>query len=55
MQSQLEWDEKKFIKFEMKKGRSKMKNTQYSREGFPNKTERWKRGLRILLGGILTI
>ena len=55
MQSQLEWDQKKFIKFETKKGRSKKENKQKLRQGFPNSIERWRRGLVILLGGILTI
>ena len=42
MQTQLEWGQKKFIKFEMKKGRSKEENK--LKQGFPNSTERWRTG-----------
>ena len=46
MQSQLEWGQKKLIKFEMKKGRSKEKNK--LKQGFPNSTEGWRRGLEFV-------
>ena len=57
MQSQLEWSQKKFIKFEMRKGESKEQNKQWLKKGFSNSVERWReeRKLEILLGGILAI
>ena len=47
MQSQLEWGEKKFIKLEMKKGRSKEENK--LKQGFPNSIERWRRSWEFCL------
>ena len=47
MQSQLEWGKRKFIKFEMKKGRSKEENK--LEQSFPNSTERWRRGWEFCL------
>ena len=39
----------------MKNGGSKKENKQLLRQGFPNSFERWRRGLGILLWGILTV
>ena len=41
MQSQLECNQKKFIKFAMKKGRNKEQKKQQLKQGFPNNIERW--------------
>ena len=38
MESELQWGQKKFIKFEMKKGRSKEENK--LKQGFSNSIER---------------
>ena len=40
MKSQLEWSHKKFIKFEMKKGRSRKENKEFLKQGFPNGIEK---------------
>ena len=55
MKSQLEWSHKKFIKFEMKKGRSRKENKEFLKQGFPNSIEKCREGLEILLGEILAI
>ena len=47
MQSQLEWGKRKFIKFEMKKGRSKEENKM--KQSFQNSIERWRRGWEFCL------
>ena len=48
--------QKKFIKSEMKNGRSKAENKQKLKQGFPKSFERCKEGrLEILIVGIFTI
>ena len=51
MQVHLEWDQKKFINFEMKKGVSKVEKKEL-KQGFSNSIERCKKGLEFYLGGI---
>ena len=47
MQSELEWNQKKFIKFEVKKGGSKEENK--LKQGFQNSIERWRKGWEFCL------
>ena len=44
MQSKLEWGQKKLIKFEMKKGKSKKENNQLLKQCFPTALKGGERG-----------
>ena len=55
MQSELERGQKKFMKFEMKKGGIKEEYKHWLKQGFPKSIERCRGGrAEILFGGILT-